>query len=103
MKNFRHLPIIGAISLLVAWIAFAQQPTETSKTGPIRVLFLGHDSEHHNSNVYYPMIAKALGREAIYFDYVTTPATALGDADVARRGAGGARGFRRFRACPGIQ
>ena len=31
------------------------------KQGPIRVLFLGHDSKHHNSNKYYPMLAKGLG------------------------------------------
>ena len=48
---------------------------------PIRVLFLGHESQHHNSNEYYPMLAKALGRDAIYFDYTTSVQTALGDAD----------------------
>ncbi|MGE4550540.1 MAG: PVC-type heme-binding CxxCH protein, partial [Opitutales bacterium] len=47
---------------------------------PIRVLFLGHESKHHNSNEYYPMLAKALGRDAIYFDYVTSVEVALGDA-----------------------
>ena len=47
---------------------------------PIRVLFLGHESEHHNSNKFYPMLAKGLGRDAIYFDYVTTVEGALGDA-----------------------
>ena len=44
-----------------------------AESGPIRVLFLGHESEKHNSNAYYPMLAKSLGPEAIYFDYVTTP------------------------------
>ena len=30
------------------------------RAGPIRILFLGHDkSEHHNSNEYYPLLAKA--------------------------------------------
>lgn len=51
---------------------------------PVRILFLGHDSEHHNSNEYYPMIAAALGREAIYFDYSTDLATAL-DPEYLRR------------------
>ena len=36
-----------------------------TEAGPIRVLFLGHPAKHHNSNEYYPMIAKALGRDAI--------------------------------------
>ena len=39
------------------------------EAGPIRVLFLGHPAKHHNSNEYYPMLAKALWRDAIYFDY----------------------------------
>ena len=47
---------------------------------PIRVLFLGHESKHHNSNEYYPMLAQALGRDAIYFDYVTSVNRALDDA-----------------------
>src|SRR5215216_2266995 len=40
---------------------------------PIRVLFLGHDSEHHNSAAYLPLLMQKMGREAIYFDYFTTP------------------------------
>jgi putative membrane-bound dehydrogenase-like protein len=48
---------------------------------PIRILFLGHESEHHNSNAFYPMLAKALGRDAIYFDYVTSVEAALGDTE----------------------
>jgi len=47
--------------------------------GPIRVLFLGHESEHHDSNEYYPMLSRALGRDAIYFDYVISVEEALGD------------------------
>ena len=47
---------------------------------PIRVLFLGHPAKHHNSNEYYPMLAKALGRDAIYFDYTVSVEEALGDA-----------------------
>ena len=31
------------------------------KEGPLRVLFLGHDSEQHPSDEYYPMLAQALG------------------------------------------
>ncbi|MFT5853273.1 MAG: putative membrane-bound dehydrogenase-like protein, partial [Verrucomicrobiales bacterium] len=49
--------------------------------GPVRILFLGHEAAHHPSNDYYPMIAKALGREGIYFDYTTSVEEALGDYD----------------------
>ncbi|MBT6789878.1 MAG: hypothetical protein HOA45_09475, partial [Verrucomicrobia bacterium] len=48
--------------------------------GPIRVLFLGHESEHHDSNRFFPMLSRALGRDAIYFDYMTSVEEALGDA-----------------------
>ena len=67
MKNLLSLL---TLSLLVALL----------EAGPVRVLFLGHESQHHNSNEYYPILAKALGRDAIYFDYVTTVSEALDDA-----------------------
>ena len=41
--------------------------------GPIRVLFLGHPAKHHNSNEYYPMLAKALGRDAVSYTHLTLP------------------------------
>ncbi|MEM1443595.1 MAG: PVC-type heme-binding CxxCH protein, partial [Verrucomicrobiota bacterium] len=54
--------------------------------GAIRVLFLGHDGTGpgqaaHNPGAMYPLLAKALGPEAIYFDYATTPEEAFGDPD----------------------
>lgn len=49
--------------------------------GPVRILFLGHDAKHHPSNDYYPMLAEALGPDAIYFDYHTSVEKALGDYD----------------------
>lgn len=51
------------------------------EAGPVRVLFVGHDSEKHNSNLYFPILAKALGRDAIYFDYVTTTEAAFDDTE----------------------
>ena len=56
-------------------------PSTSLHADPVRVLFLGHESKHHNSNLYYPMLAKALGPHAIYFDYVTDVERALGDAE----------------------
>ncbi len=46
--------------------------TQTAE-GPLRVLFLGHESEHHNSGAYLPILMREFGREAIYFDYFTKP------------------------------
>jgi len=74
--KIRLLPIFFLISL------FASAGAEE---GPIRVLFLGHESKHHNSNEYFPVLAKALGRDAIYFDYVTTVGAALDAADYLGR------------------
>ena len=84
MKNRAlYIPLITSIVAAMALVIFAAPKTKTelkTKEGAIRVLFLGHESEHHNSNKYYPMLAKALGRDAIYFDYVTSVEDALGDA-----------------------
>ena len=85
MKVSRILPLVIAALVgafvLAAPVAPTSEPTSDPKAGAIRVLFLGHESEHHNSNKYYPMLAKGLGRDAIYFDYVTSVEEALGDAD----------------------
>ena len=81
MKTYRMLP--RALALFISTLALAAGVALASpqKEGAIRVLFLGHESEHHNSNKYYPMLAKGLGQDAIYFDYVTSVEEALGDAD----------------------
>ena len=84
MKNRAlYIPLITSIVAAMALVIFAAPKTKTeikTKEGAIRVLFLGHESEHHNSNKYYPMLAEGLGRDAIYFDYVTSVEEALGDA-----------------------
>ena len=64
--------------LAASWMSFL---TVTALGDPIRVLFLGHESKLHNSNEYYPILSKSLGRDAIYFDYVTSVNQALDDAD----------------------
>lgn len=40
---------------------------------PLRVLFLGHASKHHNSNQYFPILAERVKDEAIEFEYQTKP------------------------------
>ena len=67
------------VRCLLFTFLFLVLPLIYTAAKPIRVLFLGHESKHHNSNEYYPMLAKALGQDAIYFDYVTTVEAALGD------------------------
>ncbi len=48
-------------------------PSTQAADGPLRVLFLGHESQHHNSAAYVPLLMQDLGREAIFFDYYTRP------------------------------
>ncbi len=64
------------LGVVLPWSA-SGRPTE----GPVRILFLGHDAQHHPSNDYYPMLAEALGPDAIYFDYHTSVEEALGNYD----------------------
>ena len=73
MKHRFFLPLFLA---LFGILSFSTQ----GMASPLRVLFLGHESEHHNSNRFFPMLQQALGREAIYFDYVTSVEDAFGDA-----------------------
>ena len=73
--------LLTILFLTAAFTAPGFSSQAKADDGPIRVLFLGHESEHHNSNLYYPMLSRALGRDAIYFDYVTSVEEALGDAD----------------------
>lgn len=65
---------------LIAFLMLSITSAIAADPGPVRVLFLGHEAKNHRSDLYYPMLAKALGREAIYFDYVTSPAAAFDDA-----------------------
>jgi len=77
LKIFKHLLVLA---LLFPWT-----PMQAATDGPVRVLFLGHAGEHHPSDKFFPMISQALGRDAIYFDYVRTVEEALGNADYLNR------------------
>ena len=63
MSALRILPI------LLAFLACAT----TAMAEPIRVLFLGHESKHHDSAAHAAMLMESFGRDAIYFDYATQP------------------------------
>jgi putative membrane-bound dehydrogenase-like protein len=75
MKRTPTLTALAALLLLGATSSPAAE-----RQGPIRVLFVGHESEAHNSGAYAPLLMQALGRDAIWFDYVVTPEAAFGDA-----------------------
>jgi hypothetical protein len=75
------------ISLLsvAAAVLFGGSIVQAAAAGPVRVLFLGHDGTgkgqaSHQPGTAFPKLAQALGRDAVYFDYVTSVDEALGDA-----------------------
>ncbi|MCP5539824.1 MAG: ThuA domain-containing protein [Akkermansiaceae bacterium] len=74
-------PVSALAALLLCQAILTRPAVARPDDGPIRVLFLGHESEHHNSGAFAPMLMQALGRDAIWFDYVTTPEAAFGDAN----------------------
>lgn len=76
MKSKSPLPAIAALLTLACDLSLAED-----RSGPVRVLFVGHEAEHHHSGAYAPMLMQSLGRDAIWFDYVTTPEAAFGDGE----------------------
>ena len=61
-------------ALLVAITIACQSPTNDNiEPRPMRVLFLGHDSEHHNSRAYMPILQAALAPKGYYFTYTSDP------------------------------
>ena len=68
MKTSRRL-FFTALGLLTL-SPFA--PAASADPGTLRVLFLGHNSPHHNSNLYSPILKEALAPRQIQLDYATT-------------------------------
>ena len=68
MKTSRRL-FFTAMGLL-ALSQFA--PAASADPGTLRVLFLGHNSPHHNSNLYSPILKEALAPQQVQLDYATT-------------------------------
>jgi type 1 glutamine amidotransferase len=70
---FKRRSLLAAVAAVVLFAATsflrAQTPAST-----VKVLFLGHHSEHHNSAKFEPMIASALASEGVTFTYTEDPA-----------------------------
>lgn len=58
---------------LLTLLLWSCQPKETGPKN-IHLLFLGHDSQHHNSEKYMPMLADALSKDGFSIDYTSDPA-----------------------------
>jgi len=70
-------PTTPVIILLLLFVLSSSceksQKNVRDESGRIQILFLGHNSQHHNSAVYLPMLASALSTEGIYFTYTDDP------------------------------
>src|SRR5688572_2476647 len=59
------------ILFLCTFLISCDKNSTKQRTGPraLEILFLGHDSEHHNAAVYMPLLASNLSKEGIHFTY----------------------------------
>jgi uncharacterized protein len=62
-------------SLLLVVVSSCNEKSKSIRTdsGKLEILFLGHDSEHHNSASYMPLLASQLATEGIHFTYTSNP------------------------------
>ncbi len=67
--------VLSTIAVLLLLVGACTQKTKSLKddSGRIQVLFLGHNSEHHNSAIFMPMLASHLSLEGIQFTYTDDP------------------------------
>ena len=72
MIRGRRALLTGIGALMVFLLCPAVMPAQAPQ--PVKILFLGHHSEHHNSAKFEPMLATALASERITFDYSEDPA-----------------------------
>ena len=69
VSMLQRLPHLIASALLT--LLSVLDVVATENPGKLKVLFLGHDSKHHNSNEYYPILTTALAPEDIEIEYST--------------------------------
>ena len=72
-----------AVSFCLAIAALHGQRGDAGKAKAIEVLFLGHNSKHHDSARFEPMLAEALAPEGITFTYTPDP-NALNTENLAK-------------------
>ena len=62
------------MAAVVMALLLSPAATPAQAPQPVKILFLGHHNEHHNSAKFEPMLAAALASERITFDYSEDPA-----------------------------
>ena len=74
-RTAMRFPISFLSLFLVVFFTSCDKQSKSlrSDSGRIEILFLGHDSEHHNSARYLPLLASQLSLEGINFTYTSNP------------------------------
>ncbi len=73
------LVLLGTLLLF----SYCNQPMDQSGPRKLEILLLGHDSEHHNSEAYLPLLASALTPKGFNFSY-SSDLDDLNEANLAR-------------------
>jgi type 1 glutamine amidotransferase len=66
--------VLALVAAAAAQVAQAPTSPAARKGRIIEVLFLGHNSTHHDSARFEPMLASAIGPEGFHFTYTADPA-----------------------------
>ena len=64
-------PLLLTATYLLGLFTGCQPAQRDDQPRKIEVIFLGHDSKHHDSYAYMPMLAQALGKKGIHFTYTS--------------------------------
>ena len=62
-----------ATFLLLLFSCKSPLPDQPLSSRPLRVLFLGHDSDHHNAKAHMPLLQASLAPKGFYFTYASDP------------------------------
>ncbi|HMG93537.1 MAG TPA: PVC-type heme-binding CxxCH protein [Chryseolinea sp.] len=69
----RLLAILFCLLLFIFYSCDRRSALLRDDSGKVEILFLGHDSEHHNAAIYLPLLASHLAIEGINFTYTSNP------------------------------
>lgn len=72
MKFIAHFSLLF-LSILIIQSCTSSSPNLRDGSGKLEILFLGHDSQHHNSVQLMPLLASSLSKEGIFLTYTDQP------------------------------
>jgi uncharacterized protein len=69
----RLLAVLLCLNLVIFSSCDKRSTSLRNDSGKLEILFLGHNSEHHNAASYLPLLASQLATEGINFTYTSNP------------------------------